>query len=187
MPGALGAPERKRAVGGSHQIDPGGWPSQLYHPIRLQEILTHHPNAAKAKILESIHDSLRVFGCCPDEKVDVAGEPRMTVESYRVTTDDKEVNSVRVQQLDKLSQIGLQLRQVISGSVRRGRAGSPNALGVSGRHSTDRRRGRLPRSCERLGRLVPHEKAITICRASNPTAGAGRWSLSFRLSAALPA
>ncbi len=79
-------------------------------------------------------------------------------------TNDDVLNRVRVERLDELSQIALQLHQGTPDVSRRGPEGSRVARSASRRHSIVHRPDRRPRSCEILEQLFAWSKCNTTGR-----------------------
>lgn len=98
----------------------------------------------------------RVIGSSWRAKVvDVACKPREAMKGDSVSSDNEVLNTVRVQQLDELFQIFLQLVQGMRGASVRVRVRYQVALEGSRRDKTRHRRARHPQKRCRPRELVP--------------------------------
>jgi len=101
---------------GCKQIDAVRRSAELHHLFRDCECPGIEPDRAEAELLQDAEKTLRIIQSWADEEINIAGEARVAVEGNRITTDDQALNSVRVQQLDELSQIFLQFHRATHGS-----------------------------------------------------------------------
>jgi hypothetical protein len=113
--------------------------AELHHASWFNQIRFRDAEVAETEVAERAENSVRVRRCRSDQEVDITGESRIAVKRHGVSTDEEIFNVMRVQQSDELFQIGLQLRQELSGAALPVPAECRAVPQVTDRHKTDRR------------------------------------------------
>jgi len=90
---------------GGQQIDPVGRPAELNHLIRFSEVAGAEASQGKPKLVECGHDTSGVLFTRYNKQINVTGVARAPVEGKSKSANNQVLNAVRVEQLDKLSQI----------------------------------------------------------------------------------
>jgi hypothetical protein len=84
----------------------------------IQEVTLSYSEITEPERGEYLKNPSSILFRWSNQEVNVTGIPWMAMKRHGVTTDNKKLNVVRVQQDNELSQIGLQFRQEHSGDVR---------------------------------------------------------------------
>jgi hypothetical protein len=92
--------------------------TELDNSARFKQVSFSYSEITEPELDEYVQNTLGILYGWSNEEVNVTGIPWMAMKRHSVTTNNQELNVVRVQQDDELSQIGLQFRQEHSGDVR---------------------------------------------------------------------